>query len=654
MRALFRVGLWLLLVSVAEAASPPDWLKPFLSADTAAIAKGQPAVQLVDSATVRYLTEDRVRRLCRGAIRVLSADGRNAAKCAYAYHATTEKIITARAWIISPDGKRADVLGTAKFADTATKFGNFFSAEDRVLTCAEGERTEINGVFAWEFEVESQAGIFDLNWSFASDLAVNTSVLEVTPPAGAKLEWHGSDDRIPAPASLAAAGGLRWEMRDVPATIGDAPGRFLPEPRRVSVRAVVPGRAGRVASWSDMARIAAEIIEPRITVSPEIKAMAQRLAGGRATRWERIRAVTEFVQKEITYLALTLEKDYLAGYRPHATPDVLQNRYGDCKDKTALLVALLRALGEEANPVLVFSGNPKAVQRDWPSASFNHVIAAIAADEAMPAGWVVADAGPHGRVVLFDPTDSITPLGLLSSGDQGGYGLVASAKTADLIALPIAEPRQNRFHVAMRGTLDERGVLVAQVTETARGTVGAAWRASRESARERFGAGLEARLHENIPLARKVQWTDAWDAATADWKLDFSFEAGNYGRMTGGSLMLVSPHVLPLRTRLAPWKTTQEGIVWNLASSLNKEVRLALPAGSSVEELPDDWKQELPFASGALRYRKEKDAVVFEFELTQRGGFLNKVDYEALRTLVQKSLDAERRPILVRRATAPK
>jgi lipoprotein NlpI len=79
-----------------------------------------------------------------------------------------------------------------------------------------------------------------------------------------------------------------------------------------------------------------------------------------------------FVQDNIRYLSIAIGEN---SHRPYAPADVLARRYGDCKDKTQLLVAMLRRLGIEADPVLVSSQSRKGFGELLPSpALFDHAI----------------------------------------------------------------------------------------------------------------------------------------------------------------------------------------------------------------------------------------------------------------------------------------
>ena len=75
------VACFALAAPVAAMARVPDWVKPHLAADVAQFAPGHPAVMLFESADVRYLTPDRVRRVYRGILRVRDERGRAHARC---------------------------------------------------------------------------------------------------------------------------------------------------------------------------------------------------------------------------------------------------------------------------------------------------------------------------------------------------------------------------------------------------------------------------------------------------------------------------------------------------------------------------------------------------------------------------------------------
>lgn len=87
---------------------------------------------------------------------------------------------------------------------------------------------------------------------------------------------------------------------------------------------------------------------------------------------DRIIAAIRFVQNEIRYLGF---ETGLNAYRPHLAKEVYNQRYGDCKDKSFLLVNLLRTMGYEAYPMLVNSYLRQGLVEYMPSPyNFDHVV----------------------------------------------------------------------------------------------------------------------------------------------------------------------------------------------------------------------------------------------------------------------------------------
>src|SRR4029079_15714886 len=65
---------------------------------------------------------------------------------------------------------------------------------------------------------------------------------------------------------------------------------------------------------------------------------------------ERVRAVHNFVVTSTSYVGLEFG---IHGYKPYKVTQVLARRFGDCKDKASLMIALLREVGVPAELVLV-------------------------------------------------------------------------------------------------------------------------------------------------------------------------------------------------------------------------------------------------------------------------------------------------------------
>ena len=103
-----------------------------------------------------------------------------------------------------------------------------------------------------------------------------------------------------------------------------------------------------------------------------VRIEAQRIASETSDPKLRAELALALVQEKIRYLYLNMGD---GGFLPAAADLTWSRRYGDCKAKTVLLVALLRELGIEADPVLVNTERGDLVRTRLPTiGSFDHVI----------------------------------------------------------------------------------------------------------------------------------------------------------------------------------------------------------------------------------------------------------------------------------------
>lgn len=104
--------------------------------------------------------------------------------------------------------------------------------------------------------------------------------------------------------------------------------------------------------WSDVSALMGPLFERAATLEPgsPLHAEIARIAGAHAEPADRAAAALRLVQEDVRYLALAMGE---GGYVPATADETWRQRFGDCKGKTALLIALLRGLGIEAEAALV-------------------------------------------------------------------------------------------------------------------------------------------------------------------------------------------------------------------------------------------------------------------------------------------------------------
>lgn len=170
-----------------------------------------------------------------------------------------------------------------------------------------------------------------------------------------------------------------------------------------------------------------------------VDAVVKQIKTNHKDEKSRISAALRFVQDEIRYLGIELGQ---STHRPTPASKTLQNRYGDCKDKTVLLIALLKGLGVEAYPVLV-NTDDKLEDRLPGVRAFDHVITYLVHD---------------GQGYWVDPTRQYQ-YGDIDSIHQPDFGMALVLRPGE-DGLVKMSPRQSRYGVSVK----DRFVLHADGT----------------------------------------------------------------------------------------------------------------------------------------------------------------------------------------------
>jgi transglutaminase-like putative cysteine protease len=649
-------------VHPAAGAALPDWARATIASDNPHWVRAEGGIVLLDSTKVRFIpggvartgaapTENKVQVLCRGVVMLTGDAERNVEYATFPYNPGFARIVSASSWVVSPDGRKVDSFGRGDFVDSVAVYNNYAWDFRRLFRFPSEGKVGPGGILAWEFSYEADDVFHEIGKQFLPGLPVLKAEFEVIPSLGSRLEYKAENPRLGNPSAGSEPGALKWTvLRELPLS-KPIPTGFFANPLSVMVRCSPSSQGPSEYTWSDVSKRISGIIESCMEpVALDVSEKAKSLVEGKTARWERVRALSEFVQGTIVYLEITLDQDVLAGMRPHPPSEVLRHRYGDCKDKATLLVSMLRSVGEDARVALVSSGNPTAVAEAWPTPSFDHMIVLIRADGSEPAAWPVVDGAEGVRWVLFDPTNTFTPLGVLAREDAGGFCLIVSSQNGRLFRAPFSDPASSRALRKVNAVVDARGGLRAEISEDSFGVVGAMEYGTRfNCSHEQYQQVINARVHRTSPLCRDLNWTDDWSPSDAHYHLFVSFSAGSYGRAMPAGLMLVSPDVLPGTAKFEPWTTENDGIVVLGPDEVEEEVRLTIPEGYTVEELPEGWKKQQASLSAEVTYRIEGVTVVLTKRLSRKAGFFQKSEYEAIRNFYREIHEAERRSVLLRR-----
>ena len=200
-----------------------------------------------------------------------------------------------------------------------------------------------------------------------------------------------------------------------------------------------------ISDWEWISRWYWNLCKPNIEkTSQEMKNMVNQLVGNLNDPHDKIMVIFSWVSQEIRYLGLTVEKDS-PGYEPHPVNMTFDRRAGVCRDKAALLTAMLRLAGLDAYPVLIMNGPKK--DPEVPQPFFNHAVTSV--------------RNPDGSYLLMDSTDENTRQLFPAYLNNQSY-LVATPDGEKLRTSPVEPAEQNMMHIETSGGLDKAGNLKAE------------------------------------------------------------------------------------------------------------------------------------------------------------------------------------------------
>ncbi len=260
----------------------------------------------------------------------------------------------------------------------------------------------------------------------------------------------------------AAPGSFTKEEKDqngrhVTRLVWTAPPSVAEEPLAPALSEIVPVIAGSTfKSWQDFRVWYAEAVRGFTEPDDQVKRLATELTKGKTTRDQKLKAIFDFVADDIRYV------NYVSGesWLPNRPQQLLARREGDCDDKAILLITLLRAVGIEAQEVLVQTretGEPTVLlAKNVAIPMFDHGIAFL--------------PGPNGGTYL-DATSPQSRLGPLPSMDARAVALRMDAGPAEIVRLPNAAPEDHGTEVNWNISIkaDGSGELVGTERHTGDG-----------------------------------------------------------------------------------------------------------------------------------------------------------------------------------------
>ena len=405
----------------------------------------------------------------------------------------------------------------------------------------------------------------------------------------------------------------KWTVENVP--------RFFEEPNMPPYWTVVQRLlVSTIQDWNYLSKWYWKLCKPRLeATTPEMKEKVKELTKGITDRQKKIEAIFRFVAQKIRYMGITTE-DVAPGYEPHDVKITFENRYGVCRDKAALLAAMLRLSGFTAYPVLISVGPKK--DAEVPNPYFNHAITCVENDD--------------GTYMLMDSTDeNATELFPADLCDKS-Y-LVAKPEGDVLRTSPIIPAEKNLMIIETKGKIGQDDKLSAETTLNFEGMNDSIYRGffskMKQEERRLFFEGKIKDIISGAKLADIKFTPDDMMDISKPLSIKFSYTADNF-LVRGDSELMLSP----------PWLGFSFGLVNFLIGKTGLEKRnypfltyvacgvresfelnteypslkaLSLPKFTNINSDEILWKEELKQYNKSIKGQSEFLIKVVEFNPEQ-------------------------------------
>lgn len=435
-----------------------------------------------------------------------------------------------------------------------------------------------------------------------------------------------------------------WEMRDLSALVEEP---YMPPRRELSPTA----QASSFTNWDDFARRYWRLIESQYLSTPEIRKTVREITQNLDSDEKKVYALLQWVTDNIRYVPWEFG---VYGYKPYSAGTIFSRRFGDCKDKTALFIVMLRELDIEAWPVLLWATHPTdrvagRGREDWTLPLFHHFNHCIT--------WVNLPK----RSLYLDPTASPQAERGLPIHNAGAEVVVVTPHGAVRTRISPQSPADNVWEDRMEIDLQREGEAEMRQDITVVGHLSNFLRRYLANPTTREGVIRVFITRAYGPLARWNLEGYGDDIASGKAQLSMHAVIPQLGRLSDEGLSFTFPRIF-LRGRLGKDAPLPERLL-DFASSSTRIHDLVLPFPFRVDRTitvvwPPGWRLVNDLSSVLLEdplwllradYETVGNSLTLRLRFEIRATRIPRDRYEAFRNFCREADALERRVYLIAR-----
>ena len=584
--------------------SAPQWMHAVVAAPLPDHDEKTDAVLLYSERNVTVLSAQKIKIQTRKVYKILRPNGRHHGTVVVYFTSPGQKVTSLHGWSIPAEGKDYEVKENDAIEVSPPKIDGSELVSDVKAKILDIPAPDPGNVVGYEYEVEVNPLILQDSWEFQGESPARESHYSLQLPPGweYKASWLNYAETMP---TQAGNNNWQWVVRDISEIRKE---QDMPPMEGVAGQMMVAffpsggaSLTNEFSNWREMGTWYLTLTNGRLNSSPAIKQEVAVLTESRPTPLDKMKAIANFVQHDIRYVAIELG---IGGYQPHPASDIFMHHYGDCKDKATLMSAMLHEIGIDSYYVVI-NADRGAVSPKSPANvdEFNHAILAIKLPDNLndPSLVAVMQHPKLGKLLFFDPTNDMMPFGQIGGYLQANYGLLVTPDGGELVELPEEPPVMNGVQRTASLRLDASGKLQGDVEEVRLGDRASSERwtlrtvtsdKDRIKPIERTLAGSLATFHITKASIINLNLTNQ------PFGFNYSFEADNYAK-TAGDLLLVRLRAIGIKSSalLETKDPRRFPVEFDGPSRDTDTFEITMPPGYTVDDLPPPVDANYSFAT---------------------------------------------------------
>jgi len=566
------------------------------------------------------------------------------------YFGHNSEITEFKGRVITPQGKVVKV--DEKQLLEVTAFPEFFLYSDTKAKVAAFPEVLVGSIIDYEYTKKYKNPLAWDTWNFQGVLPTVKSIYTLIlprrffqPDQSGKSDWFkwryktygiegeplkGSIPKV-APPGEERSITHTWTARDLP---GIELEPFMPPLSQVRARVIFSD--GISGTWREIGDKYYELIEKQLRSSGNLSQNVWELTSGTEDRLKRMKSIYYFVRDNIRYVAIHLGR---GGYVPHYPRQVFENKYGDCKDISALLISMLKGIGIKAHPALICTKDYGFIDTTICSLDpFDHMIVYLPGED---------------EPIWLDATSKFAPFNFLPWQDRNVEAFVIEeSRGSRFVTTPSSDNRENLSKRVFNLSINEEGDLTCKGFMEYGGT-------RMEEVRSDF---TYASLEESEKAARRYlnQWCpgailidfrlENFDSPEGNVRIWLSFRVENYADDVGAE-MVFFPNILNRLESTAPFSEEKREHYLHFYDPYTEIDTLSflLPNSYQVESYPS--AKNLSCKCGLFRSSSHVvgDTLKYHRFLQQEEVYLDPYYYSDIKEFFEKISIADREMVLLKK-----